>query len=138
MGKIKDHLKRNKKLYFGLGIGVVIGGVGVYVGTTKIRVNVTEEAQSSLNYTDVKPLVNVNSPITVNNITELVRRGHPGNVIKCLETGEVFASQNRASELLGINKDNLSKHLRGLRDDIGGLHFELVGDAGELLDAKKS
>lgn len=69
----------------------------------------------------------VNSPTTNEVTTILTRRGHPGNMIKCLETGEVFASQNRAANAMSLNPSEVSKVVRGLKDSAGGYHFENLG-----------
>jgi hypothetical protein len=62
-------------------------------------------------------------------VTDLSRRGHPGNLVLCNETGEVFASQNRAAQAMGINASELSKNIRGLVSDAGGFTFTKLGEA---------
>ena len=76
-----------------------------------------------------KILRNIKSPGAVaTGVQQLARRGHPGNVIKCVETGEVFASQNRAAAAYGISAKALRNSLRGLKETAGGYHFEFVGE----------
>lgn len=109
--KVKSHLKKHKGKYIAGGIGL---GVGIVIAKGSGRVaNIIG--------------VNINSPITTQ--VHLTRRGHPGNIIKCNETGELFASQNRAAQLMGINPGTLSSHLKGKMSNAGGYTFEKVGEA---------
>lgn len=59
----------------------------------------------------------------------VARRGHPGNVIQCNETGKVYASQNLAAHILNIDPAELSQHMRGKRHHAGGLTFTKIGEA---------
>lgn len=61
--------------------------------------------------------------------TVLARRGHPGNIIKCNETGELFASQNRAAQMLGLNPSQLAQHLGGKLPHVQGHTFTKLGEA---------
>lgn len=116
--KTKNHFKRNRKIYISAGIGLTAGvAVGLLLNTKNIQIVDAIKLQYK-------------SP-TTNNITQvnLARRGHPGNVIVCNETGELFASQNRAADLLGLNRSNLSSHLKGKNPHVNGLTFRKVGEA---------
>lgn len=115
LDKVKKHLSDNKAIYISAGIGL---GVGIITTALLLpRVNVSQVA--------------IGKDITQLQITEvhLARRGHPGNVIKCNETGELFASQGRAATLLGLSKSNISKHLNGLQPNVDGMTFTKVGEA---------
>lgn len=114
--EIKTHFKKNKKFYIVGGISLTVGAVG---GACLMS--------GGVQIVDAFKLVNWKSSHT--SMTVLIRRGHPGNIIKCLETGELFASQNRAASLNGISASNLSQHLSGKYDHAGGLHFEKLGEA---------
>lgn len=114
--KIKIHFRENKKLYIAGGISLTVGVVGGAFLTS-----------NGVQIVDSFKLVNWKS--SHESVTVLVRRGHPGNIVKNLETGELFASQNRAAAMNGINKGEMSKHLRGLQESINGLHFEKLGEA---------
>ena len=121
LDKVKQHFKRNSKLYLGIGIGT---GVTIVCGV------VFANTSTGKNYINC---FNVNwkstfKPTTVI-VTELERRGHPGYIIRCLETDKKYASQNHAAELLKINPSDLSKHLNGERDSVKGLTFERLGEA---------
>lgn len=46
--------------------------------------------------------------------------------IRCIENGEEFESMMDCERKIGIPNSNLSKHLRGLRGCVNGLHFERI------------
>lgn len=52
---------------------------------------------------------------------------HPSKkAIKCIETGEVFASRNEASQKLNIARSSISRILKGLQESSQNLSFEYV------------
>lgn len=120
---VKKHLKRNKKFYIGAVSGLAFGALTALVAV-KFKTLDPEDIIKIRN--DVKGIF-YKSPVTIE--VQVVRRGHPGNIIRCDQTGEVFASQNRAAELLNISKRNLSKHLRGENESVSGFTFTNLGEA---------
>ena len=115
--KVKGHFKKHNDKYIVGGVCTVVGvGVGIYMGN-KGMINI-----QLVNTGRVTQVQNIDKSINV-----LTRRGHAGNVVRCLETGEIFASQNRACDLLGLNRYDLSSHLNGVKDEVKGLTFEKVG-----------
>jgi len=111
--KIVAHFKRHKGKYI---TGVVCFALGITAGVIFKRYNVTITGDGNI----------FSGKNTV--ITELVRRGHPGNAIRCIETGEIFASQNRCAEVLGLSRTSLYKYFKGLVNNVNGLTFENLGD----------
>ena len=111
--RVKMWEQRNDTTIKAFGLGAMFGlGVGLGIGLRQVQV-----------------VANIKSPGAVaTGVQQLARRGHPGNVIKCVETGEVFASQNRAAAAYGISAKALRNSLRGLKDTAGGYHFEFVGE----------
>ena len=116
---IKTHFKKHKEAY-------IVGSACLLIGAATAVLIVTRKG---VDVTVAQKGVFVNSPITNTVVTILERRGHPGNVIRCIETGEVFASQQRAAELLGLSAGNLSQHLSGKYAHVSGLTFEILGEA---------
>ncbi|HMR72606.1 MAG TPA: helix-turn-helix domain-containing protein [Candidatus Saccharibacteria bacterium] len=118
-----EHIKRNKKVYI-FGAIALVGGLvlGTYLGRTSAGQKAVAKTIQILSW---KPVAHT----TLIQEIHLERRGHPGNIVKCLETGEVFASQNRAADVFGIPKSTLSKHLDGLSDHARGFHFERLAEA---------
>lgn len=118
---IIDHVKKHRDKY-------IIGGIALTAGLT---VGYLVHPSAANQRAAVKQFIAWHSPTTINleQTTTLVRRGHPGNIIKCVETGEIFASQNRAADALGVSRSALSKHLKGVTSSINGLTFESLGEA---------
>ena len=116
--KVKDHVKKHKGVYIAGTAGVAVGATAAVV-LTKSNIQIVDSCKVTL--------LQWKSP-TVNTV-QLVSRTNASNAVQCLETGEVFASQNRAADLLGISKSALSKHLNGLRPHASGLHFQRLTDA---------
>ena len=115
--KVKGHFKKHKVKYIVGGTCAVVGvGVGIYLGNKGI-INV-----QLVNTGEVTQVQNIDKSINI-----LSRRGHAGDVIRCLETGETFASQKRAAEVYGVNQGDISKHLKGKKDSVKGMTFEKVG-----------
>ena len=112
--QVKQHFRENKKTYL-VGVGSALVGAAVMGRGAQI--------------VDGFKLVHVQwkSPNVYN--VALTRRGHPGFIVKCIETGETFASQGRAAEACGISSAALSQHLNGMKAHAQGLHFERLGEA---------
>lgn|SRR5512136_630616 len=111
--RLKSHIKENKKVYIVGGVCFVVGVSSTIVLCNKVRVTGIVIGKNN----------------TLTQTTILIRRGHPGNVIRCNETGEVFASQGRTASVMGINAARLSEHLSGKRDQVSGYTFEKLGEA---------
>ena len=125
-----EHYYRHEMLYKGIAIGagatlLVVGAVhyrSLYVltkngGAGALSLIASDEAVVNAAGRDLYV------------IQQLKRRGHPGYVVRCNETGETFASQNRAAETLGVSPSALSLHLRGDRQRAGGYTFTKLGEA---------
>lgn len=117
--KLKAHFRLRKDVYV---TAVIASTTGVAV--TLLIVN----REQIIQIADVLT-INVKSPKTINQVAELVRRGHPGNNVICNETGEAFASQNRAAELLNLSPSKLSRHLNGTMSHVDGYTFTKIGEA---------
>lgn len=124
--KVKSHLKDNKNVYIASGIGATAATAGFLLGRKFPR----------LAPEDVTKLVakNKNQALLIwkptQNITQtVIRRGHPGFLVQCKETGEVFASIRRAAEMMKVDPTTLRRHLHGLVENVGGFTFEILGEA---------
>ena len=114
--KVKGHFKKHKVKYIVGGTCAATGlAVGAYLGNKGI-INI-----QLVNTGHVEQHLTIDKSVNI-----LSRRGHAGDVIRCLETGETFASQKRASEVYGVNQGDISKHLKGKKDNVKGLTFEKV------------
>jgi hypothetical protein len=115
--RIKLHFKEHKREYL-IGTGCFVAGVATVVLLRRSEI-VTKNV-SLLSY----------KPVQVNEVTTiLTRRGHPGNIILCNETGEVFASMRRACTTLGINRFDMHRYFEGKIPSVGKYTFEKLGEA---------
>ena len=120
--EIKKHLQENKRVYL-VGAGCLVVGAAGALMLTRSDARVTVDAWKFIEFKWKSP--------TTNNIMQTVmeRRGHPGYVVRCLETGKKFASQNQAASEMGLNAGNLCSHLNGKYAHVQGFTFERLGEA---------
>lgn len=105
--RIKMHFRKNKKLYLGIGIGVVV--------TLAIRKPIV-----------LAPIFNNNNiPVFHNN--QINFAGHMTKLVKCLETGQLWETVTEAAGAVGHTVQTMSKHLNGHTEHIDGLHYAIVG-----------
>ena len=119
LAKIKKHLSDNKVAYVSGGVGILVGAAGMMIVGSASDIKAVQEVFAPLSW---KPT------ITQTQITTLIRRGHPGNLIMCDQTGVQFASQNHAAELMNLSPTNLSQHLNGKQPSVGGFTFTKTGE----------
>ena len=125
--KLKGHFKKHYRIYVLAGTILISVSVGILVGknvNTRKMIKIIGDGavsliDSQIDTAMISPTVNIH----------LERRGHPGYLVQCLETGEVFASQNRAADVFGLSASRISDHLNGRTSDLGGLHFQRLGEA---------
>lgn len=118
--EVREHIKENRSVYISSGISLVAGlGMGLAMRNKTVAI----QKAKNVGLIVWKPVQNLEQTTT------LIRRGHPGFVIKCQETGEVFASKNRAAEVMGVNRANLNLHLQGKMPSVNGYHFVNLGEA---------
>lgn len=112
MSKVKEHFKKHKTSYIVGGSCLVVGaGLGVLFKGGQLLINDSLKVQ-------------IASP-TTNNITMTMTRPGPKSfVIQCSENQKVWPSIRSAAKDLGVEPSVISKHLKGLKDSVDGLHFE--------------
>lgn len=128
---VKEHVTFYKAYYISGAGGVLLGGFAVFTYSI-MRGHYADGRGLSGNSTEfnVRPLSflskqNVNTKIV--NVVEREGRGHPGYIVRCKETGDIFQAQYLAAEAFNIPKSVLAGHLNGKFDDVDGLHFERIG-----------
>ena len=116
--KTKQHISKHKIVY-------------VAVGSALVAATITAIALSQAKQIVVTDAFNVSwKPTKINNITTILeRRGHPGNMVRCNQTGELFASQGRAAAANGLSPTSVGRNLAGLTDSVKGLSFTHMGEA---------
>lgn len=117
--RIKAHLREHQTVY-------IVGGV-LFVSGVAVGVICSSNSAQSVT---TKVFGNWKSSVTVNNIIEqqLVRRGHPGFKIRCVQTGEEFASISRAAKMLDVSRKGIQDYLKGEASDVKGLTFQNLGE----------
>lgn len=115
--KVKKHFSDNKKLYVGIGIGVAVTSTVVIIcrGVPPV---VTTNIQKGYTLTgDVTQ--------TINQVIEvgMSRPGPKAFVVQCQETERVFRSVREAAKELDIPAGQITAHLKGVKDNVDGLHF---------------
>lgn len=115
--KIKDHFSKHRELYI---------RSGLVIGTAVFSTALSHATRPMIVTAQGKNFASVGNNVTIN-YNDLRRRGTPQNVIRCVETGVIYPSQNAAATELGISAADLSKHLNHGLALLKGLHFERVG-----------
>jgi hypothetical protein len=121
VAKAKTHVQENKKIYLVGSTCLIVGLVSGYffhntaVSTSIRSIRLWSPGDNNLMSIYITPL------------------GDPGNVIQCVETGTIYASQGQAARELGITASALSQHLAGKKVHVRGNHFRILGKAGEVL-----
>lgn len=136
---VKNHFKNHKSEYIIGSIAVVSTAAVGYAGyrsgyqlghTRGLILGTPPALQASDDAVLVAPsnLIVAGRDIiepTINIVTVVHRdgRGHPGYIVQCLETGEIFLSQGDAANAAGVSPTTMGKHLNGHTDHIYGQHF---------------
>ena len=120
--KVRTHLYENRKKYL-IGIGCFVAGV--LVGGTVVYF--VKDASGNKAMIDSFNLIKYKSPHT-SQLIQILSPGNSGNVIKDVETGIIYPSQNAAAKALGINPSNISSQLNGKNADVAGHIFEKIID----------
>ena len=128
--KALEHYYRHEMLYKGIAIGagatlLVVGAVhyrSLYVltkngGAGALSLIASDEAVVNAAGRDLYV------------IQQLKRRGHPGYVVRCNETGETFASINRAAAMNDISPSTIRNQICGRIPNAKGLTFTKLGEA---------
>lgn len=124
--KIGQHVSEHSEFYIRAGIAVGVAGFTAVImrgfASQPIRVgNVTDAAHGGIVSVMGKKAVMSNV-----SFISSYRQGSPSWVVRCLESGEIFASQRQAALAMNIPQSELSKHLNGHFDTAHGRHFERI------------
>jgi hypothetical protein len=109
-----QHVRDNKATYM---VGAGMFGAGLIIRSRPEL----KQVIGSFNVMYKSDMTNVT-------VTQLARRGHPGYMIKCVDTGETYASIRRACEAMGLNRVEMYKHLQGEMPNVRGHIFENLGE----------
>ena len=131
LDRLKEHFRKNKVIY---SCGLTAFGVaGITYTLMRGR---HASVQRVLDGSDllsesitVRPLSFFTNRNTNNivNVIEREGRGHPGYLVRCIETGEGWISQIKAADAANTYPSVMSGHLTGKIPDVHGLHYERIG-----------
>lgn len=120
--KIKDHIKKYKKIYI-VG-GVVLAGITLLI--VRGRHAILQSGMDGPSRVTVRPLsffCNQRDIVTtIHNGT----RGHPGFRVRSLDFMTDYDTQGEVAKIFNISPSMLSSHLNGKIDNVNGLHFERI------------
>ena len=132
--QIKKHYDKHKRVYNVLSIALLLT-TSVLITRSIVRRSCTPQL---LDVADCLGTESVDSFSFLNN-TKIAKganittniynktKGHPGFVTRCVETGELFETQNAAASFFEIPPSILSRHLNDGLELREGLHFERLG-----------
>lgn len=122
---VKEHIKRHKVAYSCGVTAVVTAGITCLIMKGR-HAELLSGSDTAENSVFVRPFNLFSNRCNVNvvNVLEREGRGHPGYIVRCLETGTEFFSQKKAASNENVSDAIMSLHLRGKIDDINGYHFE--------------
>lgn len=121
--KLKAHVKRHREAYI---VGIVCLAGITYLVMRSRHTGLTKVPDGHESVT-VRPLsIFANQKNNIVTVIEREGRGHPGYLIKCLETGEIFSSQAVAADAAGTSPWFMSGHINGRFPDVNGRHFDRV------------
>jgi hypothetical protein len=124
--KIKAHVGRHKTVYF-LGAGITVAGITCFIMRGRLAGLGYAGPDTATKIVFERPLFlfsNRNKVINVVAVTARDGRGHPGYLVVCEETGDIFLSQIGAAVWAGVSDAIMSLHIRGKLPDVNGLHFK--------------
>ena len=104
--RIKNHFKNNAPTYMAFGVGILTAAATIK------RSEIVKVAGDLGEYKTQNTY-----------IVNLENRDNPSKPVKSVDTGEVYASQNRAAQANGIHRGSMSKHLNGQLKSISGKQF---------------
>ncbi len=117
---IKNHLKKNKTAYFAGAGSLAVGVLGTLAFTHKVEIS--QQAQS-IQLFNWKPFSCIHQTFI-----HVPARGNRGMIVVHDQTGTPYGSISQAADALGLNRRNLSLHLKGLIDSVNGQTFTSPGE----------
>lgn len=114
MGKIKDHIVRNKEAYLIVSGFVIVSMILLVKSDIKINLSI--------------PIGKENVAISGDTNVMIESPGNSGNLIREITTGQFFRSQGEAARNLGLDKAAIGRNLNGRSLNVKGYIFEKLCD----------
>ena len=122
--KIKEHIEDNMEIYISGGMTIILAGITVLI----VRDVKSQYISPGIAGTASRGIAVTGKSVVMNNVSFISsnRQGPPSWVVRCLETGAIFASQHAASIAMNLVESDLSQQLNGHKEHVGGYHFERI------------
>lgn len=136
--KIKAHLYRHRVAYSCTATGIAVAGFTYFIMRSKssqrIGRGIPVTASRGIPVTGESVVIDNASKFLIgsNRILNTVsyisaeRSGPPSWVIRCIETGVIFTSQNIAASEMDLPASEISRQLNGVIDHVRGYTFERI------------
>jgi hypothetical protein len=124
---VTNHVEQHKTLYSCIATGVAVAGVAT-ITCLIMRGIASQSIGPSITGTASRGIIVTGKSTVMGNVSLISssRQGAPSWVVRCIETGVIFTSQRSAAIAMDLIETNLSKHLNGMIDHVGGYHFERI------------
>lgn len=122
--KIKTHVIEHKTAYISVAVGVVSAGF-TYLIMRGRHAGMQSVPDGPAKVT-MRPFLLFSSKNNIVTVVEQEGRGHPGYVVRCLETGLTYSTQGEAARAYNVSPSMISSHINRKIDNVNGLHFERV------------
>ena len=123
--KVKNHIRAYRVTYISCGI-TAVGVAGFTCLIMRGRHAENSMGSDRLDGESVRSLLFFSNGNNLVTSIEREGRGHPGYIVRCLETNQIFGSQNKAANAMRISEKLISKHINGEFDHANGYHFERI------------
>jgi len=114
VGKIKDHIVRNKEVYLIVSGFVIVSTILLVKSDIKINLSI--------------PIGKENIAISGDTNVMIESPGNSGDLIREVTTGQIFRSQGEAARTLGIDRVSIGHNLKGVTANVKGYIFEKLCD----------
>ncbi len=120
--KTKAHFEKYKTVYYCIGTGIVVAGA------TVLYMNRATPKSHDVNVHAGENAVVAGKNVVMSNVNFITsnRQGPPSWVIRCIETDQIFTSQNAAANEMGLPASEISRHLNGVIDNVKDYTFERI------------
>jgi len=121
---IKKQFEKHKLAYSCVATGVVVAGITAII----MRSIASQHISRAIGVTAQRTIGVLGKNVVISNVSYISanRQGPPSWVVRCKETGNIFASQAKAAIEMGLSKEHISNHLNGTRDNVNGYTFERI------------
>lgn len=130
--RIKRHIRENRKVYIGAGIGALVGAAGMAIFMTRKYGGTTTTADlvdSTMSQLVAQQIDGTNNTQHIKYQTISIygnKIGRPGIPVWDMTEGKRYESLSLAAEAIGAKVNNIRQQLHGRTDHVNGHVFQLA------------